>query len=551
MKRSVLVQVLLMLLFGGVGFGQDQLISLDTVVGLSSSGSAVNGGQLTFYIRSTNLEDQNFTGVSNGFRIYSPDGLTWTGTSAHQLDSIDWNINFTAFFTVLTNIDGLGADTVGFGGFGSGIPPSIGMPPHFDDTTYSITIGPIIATEALQHVCLDSCYYPPGGGWQWVGTSEVGSRTPAWDGPHCFAVVDTVDSDDDGVPDVIDNCENVYNPDQIDSDSDGLGDICDECTDTDGDGFGDPGFANNCADDNCPTDYNPYQEDTDSDGAGDACDECTDTDGDGFGDPGFVANICPEDNCPDAVNPNQLDADSDGVGDLCDDCTDSDGDGYGDPGYAANTCPEDNCPQVYNPFQEDLEQDGVGDACSFEGKFLGEYSVLEHGSGNEYWARIRWLFDGTQYHMWLDTNHTVTTCFCEAHGSFVVSDSLTLAEQLSIPDIAAGCTSCDSDLTPVGNFAHTWDSQMHILTRHDSLYRKEITLYRDCCGQRGDFTHDGGPVDISDLVAMIAYMFNGGPPPVCRPEADVNGSDELIDIADLVYLVDFMFSGGAPPPPCD
>ena len=37
----------------------------------------------------------------------------------------------------------------------------------------------------------------------------------------------TTDSDEDGVPDNIDNCPNVYNPDQTDSDGDGIGDVCD------------------------------------------------------------------------------------------------------------------------------------------------------------------------------------------------------------------------------------------------------------------------------------------------------------------------------------
>ncbi len=58
------------------------------------------------------------------------------------------------------------------------------------------------------------------------------------------------DKDGDGIPDYLDNCENVPNPGQEDADGDGVGDVCD----------------------NCPNAPNPWQEDLDGDGRGDACD---------------------------------------------------------------------------------------------------------------------------------------------------------------------------------------------------------------------------------------------------------------------------------------
>ncbi len=72
-----------------------------------------------------------------------------------------------------------------------------------------------------------------------------------------------------------------------------------------------------------------------------------------------------------------------------------------------------------------------------------------------------------------------------------------------------------------------------------------------CCRARGDIDHSGGasPVDITDLVMMVDFMFSGGAPPGCPVESDVNG-DHAFDISDLVYLVDFMFSGGPLPPSC-
>jgi hypothetical protein len=106
------------------------------------------------------------------------------------------------------------------------------------------------------------------------------------------------DIDDDGVPDDLDNCPEVSNPEQDDADGDGIGDACNDDQDGDGDEWADHL-------DNCPSLANPDQVDTDLDDVGDPCD-----------------------NCPSSANPDQADdVHPNGIGDACDD---PDGDGLTD-----------------------------------------------------------------------------------------------------------------------------------------------------------------------------------------------------------------------------
>ncbi|OGD67676.1 hypothetical protein A2442_03840 [Candidatus Campbellbacteria bacterium RIFOXYC2_FULL_35_25] len=70
------------------------------------------------------------------------------------------------------------------------------------------------------------------------------------------------DIDEDGIPDVSDNCVLVANVEQEDVDGNGRGDVCDD--------FDKDGLIN--SKDNCPNQPNRYQEDEDGDGIGNVCD---------------------------------------------------------------------------------------------------------------------------------------------------------------------------------------------------------------------------------------------------------------------------------------
>ena len=188
------------------------------------------------------------------------------------------------------------------------------------------------------------------------------------------------DSDADSIFDFLDNCPYDWNLHQEDYDNDGLGDVCDSCTDTDGDGYGNPGFPQNtCDDDNCPADSNPGQEDVgDGDGVGDVCDNCPDNDNPGQADTDgdCVGDVC--DGNPGVYDSGEPDSDSDGIGDTCDNCLDdynpnqenSDTDALG------NAC--DNCPETSNPNQEDTyppQTNNCGDACECEADMNSDQNV--------------------------------------------------------------------------------------------------------------------------------------------------------------------------------
>jgi thermitase len=77
-----------------------------------------------------------------------------------------------------------------------------------------------------------------------------------------------------------------------------------------------------------------------------------------------------------------------------------------------------------------------------------------------------------------------------------------------------------------------------------------------CVGLRGNvdgIEGPGGSADVADLTYLVAYLFQGGPPPPCPEEANVNGifgPGGPIDVDDLTFLVAFLFQGGPEPPEC-
>ena len=186
MKMLILLSLVAICAFAANPQTFCQSLSLDHVDGLVSgtTDQLETGTPITFHIRMT-AGDDNIAGLTNGFRVYSPNGAEWTTVTADTTgvigkDEFDliWAIDYFS-------ITGSVVDTVGFAG--CVIMNPYGMPAYFDEITHTITIGPIGAEHNGRTICLDSSFTPPVRVWKWV-TQSGDVLFPNWDGPHCFTV---------------------------------------------------------------------------------------------------------------------------------------------------------------------------------------------------------------------------------------------------------------------------------------------------------------------------------------------------------------------------
>ncbi|MDM8007118.1 MAG: thrombospondin type 3 repeat-containing protein [Phycisphaerae bacterium] len=327
--------------------------------------------------------------------------------------------------------------------------------------------------------------------------------------------------------------------------------LCETGADDDADGWPDL-----C--DNCPSAPNADQADTDGDGVGNACDDCpsianadqTDYDADGWGD------LC--DNCPQVANTDQTDNDDDTFGAACD-CNDNDSTVY--PG-ATELC-DGQINDCNSPALPAAESDADGDhfvECAVDaGGWNGDPTIIGGNDCDDANPAINpltvWYYDA------------------DGDGRGVLGDSLIQCEQpadyvLLAPDncptianpgqedadtdgLGDACDVCPLDAAndaDADGLCADVDNCPSICNPDQTDTNGDGIGDACCCMVRGD-VNDDGSVKVSDLTALINYLFRSGTGPGCPAHGDTN-ADGSVKVSDLTLLINYLFRSGPPPAAC-
>ena len=185
----------LMLLSFGLAHGVTEIV-LDNDVPVTGylGGDTVyadSAVRFNFRLRFTDMPDTSLAALTNGFHVWTHTSGVYTDNfSAITYDTFSWgwpDFYDLVFRIKIFSIDGVGADTVSFGGSRLS---SDGVPNGTDSLCWWIETTPTTDGDTL---CIDSTFFPPGDEWMWVMRDintggQVNWWTVGWGGPYCFHV---------------------------------------------------------------------------------------------------------------------------------------------------------------------------------------------------------------------------------------------------------------------------------------------------------------------------------------------------------------------------
>jgi len=214
MKRiSFFVIILCALLLAGfdVQAGPGS-VTLKKVDGLFRNDTLKAGSNVRFVFNYNNAPPNGTTkacDVSNGFKVFSPDGAVWDSVKGMGLGTLVWfhdsakydpdmdtgiidtvptyswfNPSFAITFSVVPKVSWSHTSEVYnpagnvLGLLAAGAPR---MTSTFNDSTWSFEVFFHNKDAAGKHLCIDSAFYGEGGTWVWVGANLV-NYYPTWNG---------------------------------------------------------------------------------------------------------------------------------------------------------------------------------------------------------------------------------------------------------------------------------------------------------------------------------------------------------------------------------
>lgn len=205
----ILIVAVTVLLTIGSGYTQSGSIYISNLYGDYGEGSEgigdtiATGVKITWILNLNNQTGYKVHALSNGFRVYSPDGATWVplDTGANGIDEFGNVFEYYVpsggawfLYSAPTNVGyGNDGDTIGIGV--SDYREIPGFPLGFNSPAIKITIAsPGVSGTDGSTLCIDQSGYQVNNDWLWL-LSDGDIISPVWGslpdgygGPQCYTV---------------------------------------------------------------------------------------------------------------------------------------------------------------------------------------------------------------------------------------------------------------------------------------------------------------------------------------------------------------------------